>query len=106
MHNFGNSRDKIIDKQRSILQKIGMKLDQFSICYDFSKFGKILKMEMDIAYENKEGNKKMMKHFENIHSVRIEPGAHSNCAPQPKRHSFDSNPKPGAEFVANDAFRS
>ena len=43
MHNFGNHDHKKLDILRSILQKIGIDLDDFSICYDFMKFGKNLK---------------------------------------------------------------
>jgi hypothetical protein len=37
MHNFPIHDHKKLDKTRSILQKIGIELDDFSILYDFMK---------------------------------------------------------------------
>ena len=51
MHNFGNHDKKKLDRIRSIFQKIGMKLDQFSICYDFMKFGENLEIKNDQSME-------------------------------------------------------
>jgi hypothetical protein len=55
MHNFPIYDHKTLDKTRSILQKIGIDLDDFSILYDFMKFGKKFDIKMDQGMENVEG---------------------------------------------------
>ena len=52
VHNFPIHDHKKLDILRSILQKIGIDLDDFSICYDFMKLGRNLKSNMIKAWQN------------------------------------------------------
>jgi ribosome assembly protein YihI (activator of Der GTPase) len=62
MHNLQIYDHKKLDRIRSILQKIGIKLDEFSILYDFMKFGKNLKLKW--TWQNMEGTCKNARQFE------------------------------------------
>ena len=52
MHNFPIHDHKKLDKTRSILQKIGIELDDFSILYDFMKLGKKFEVKHDQGMAN------------------------------------------------------
>jgi hypothetical protein len=57
-HNFPIYAHKKLDKIRSILQKIEIKLDEFSILYDFSKLMEKMKIKNEHSIKNGRENVK------------------------------------------------
>jgi hypothetical protein len=63
-HNLQIYTHKKVNKPRSIVQKIGVKLMHFSILYDFLKLMEKLKIKMELAWNNVEGKCKNAWQFE------------------------------------------
>ena len=88
MHNLQIHDHKKLDILRSILQKIGIDLDDFSILYDFMKLGKNLELKHEHSIKNGREKVKIARQFEKFLRTDSNPVQFQITRVPPKRHRF------------------